>query len=381
MIVLIAVIVVFALFLGNRIAFPIKFISKKVDDMAEGDFTEFKADDLINSISKHPNELGVIGMAVIQLHQNIRDLMVTINDTTSYVASASEELTANAQQSADASELVAQSVVNVAASCTDSSEAARVASEEAGEFMNKVEVFNDALLDISKKVRTTNDAASRGSSDVDDATRQMQIIEKSISDTAVVVQGLGEQVQTIGAIVDAISEIADQTNLLSLNASIEAARAGEAGKGFAVVADEIRKLADQSNEAAGKITELIGGIQDKSNHAVDSMKLGLENVRTGSDIVENAGNTFGQIVEMVSEVSVNSDKMAELATKFKESAQSISEAIETMDQKSRGVAEETENVSAASEQQTASMHEIAEASDKLAETAQDLQSAVVAFKL
>ncbi|MCR5778803.1 MAG: cache domain-containing protein [Lachnospiraceae bacterium] len=381
MLVMMVIIVFFSLYLGNRISFPIKFIAQKVDDMAAGDFTNFDSTDLINRIAKHKNELGVIGTAVVELHNNIRNLMGTINDTTSYVASASEELTANAQQSADASELVAQSVLNVASACTESSEAAATASTEASDFMAKVADFNDAIGDISKKIRGTNDAASRGSADIDDATRQMNIIEKSISSTAVVVQGLGEQVQTIGTIVDAISEIADQTNLLSLNASIEAARAGEAGKGFAVVADEIRKLADQSNEAAGKITELIGGIQDKSNQAVDAMKLGLENVRTGSDIVENAGHTFGQIVDMVSEVSTNSDKIAVLASNFKDSAQSISEAIETMDQKSRGVAEETENVSAASEQQTASMHEIADASDKLAETAQELQSAVVVFKL
>ena len=381
MLVLMIIIVFFALYLGNRISFPIKFISGKVDDMASGDFTDFASDDLIEDIAKHKNELGVIGTAVIQLHQNIRDLMMQINDTTSYVASASEELTANAQQSADASELVANSIVNVANSCSESSETASVASNEASGFMTQVEEFNNAISDTSKKIRSTNDAASRGSSDIDDATRQMEIIEKSISSTAVVVQGLGEQVQTIGTIVDAISEIADQTNLLSLNASIEAARAGEAGKGFAVVADEIRKLADQSNEAAGKITELIGGIQAKSDHAVESMKLGLENVRTGSDIVENAGHTFGQIVDMVSEVSANSDKMATLASQFKESAQSISEAIESMDDKSKGVAEEVETVSAASEEQTASMHEIAEASDKLAETAQELQNAVVTFRL
>ena len=375
------IIAIFAMYLGNRISFPIKFLSDKIDDMARGDFTEFEADDITGKIAKHPNELGVIATAVIELHQNVRDLMAKINDATSYVASASQELTANAQQSADASELVAQSIVNVAGACSDSSEAAETAKAQSEDFMGLVGEFGKSMKENGRKIQATNDAATKGSIDIENAMTQMEIIEKSISSTSEVVERLGGEVQTIGTIVDAISEIADQTNLLSLNASIEAARAGEAGKGFAVVADEIRKLADQTNESAGKITELIGGIQAMSDKAVDAMKSGTENVKQGGEIVSNAGTTFGQIVEMVADISSNSSRMEEHARGFSESADTIADAIETISDKVKGVAEETESVSAAGEQQTASMHEIAEASDKLAETAQELQEAVITFRL
>ena len=379
--VMFVLIVIFSMFLGNRISYPIRFLSEKVESMSNGDFTEFDANDVTAGIAKHPNELGIIATAVIKLHSNVRDLMAKINDATSYVASASEELTANAQQSADASELVAQSIVNVAGACSDSAEAAETARAQSEDFVGLVEEFGKSMKENARKIQATNDAATKGSIDIENAMSQMEIIEKSISSTSVVVERLGGEVQTIGTIVDAISEIADQTNLLSLNASIEAARAGEAGKGFAVVADEIRKLADQTNESAGKITELIGGIQAMSDKAVDAMKSGTENVKQGGEIVSNAGTTFGQIVEMVADISSNSSKMEEHARGFSESADTIVEAIETISDKVKGVAEETESVSAAGEQQTASMHEIAEASDKLAETAQELQEAVITFRL
>ncbi|MCR4746320.1 MAG: cache domain-containing protein [Lachnospiraceae bacterium] len=380
-IIMFILIAIFAMYLGTRISFPIQFLSDRIYDMSNGNFRDFEAGDVTERIAKHPNELGVIAGAVIKLHSNVRDLMAKINDATSYVASASEELTANAQQSADASELVAQSIVNVAGACSDSSEAADTAKAQSDDFMALVEEFGRSMKENARKIQATNDAATKGSIDIENAMTQMQIIEKSISSTSVVVERLGGEVQTIGTIVDAISEIADQTNLLSLNASIEAARAGEAGKGFAVVADEIRKLADQTNESAGKITELIGGIQSMSDKAVDAMKSGTENVKQGGEIVSNAGTTFGQIVEMVADISSNSAKMEDNARGFAESADTIVEAIETISEKVRGVAEETESVSAAGEQQTASMHEIAEASDKLAETAQELQEAVVTFEL
>ena len=380
-VIMFVLIAIFALYLGKRISFPIQFLSDRIDDMSKGNFREYDVGDITEKIAKHPNELGVIATAVIKLHQNVRDLMTKINDATSYVASASEELTANAQQSADASELVAQSIVNVAGACSDSSEAANTAKAQSEDFMSLVEEFGKSMKENARKIQATNDAATKGSIDIENAMTQMEIIEKSISSTSDVVERLGGEVQTIGTIVDAISEIADQTNLLSLNASIEAARAGEAGKGFAVVADEIRKLADQTNESAGKITELIGGIQAMSDKAVDAMKSGTENVKQGGEIVSNAGTTFGQIVEMVADISSNSSKMEDNARGFSESADTIVEAIETISEKVRGVAEETESVSAAGEQQTASMHEIAEASDKLAETAQELQEAVVTFEL
>lgn len=155
---------------------------------------------------------------------------------------------------------------------------------------------------------------------------------------------LGNQSKEIGQIVNTISDIAGQTNLLALNAAIEAARAGEQGKGFAVVADEVRKLAEQSQMAAKQIADLIAQIQSQPNSAVQAMNEGSAEVKIGTEVVDTAGHTFTDII-------------------------------------SRDTAAQAETVSAVTEEQSAAMDEITTSSEALANMAEDLSEVVSKFKL
>ncbi|MBQ7678006.1 MAG: cache domain-containing protein [Lachnospiraceae bacterium] len=381
LVVLIVLLVIFALYIGNRIANPIKFLTDEIERMASGDFTIKENADQQKKMEKDKTEIGTMSDAEITLHQSIRELMEKISETTNYVASASEELTASAGQAADASEMVAESCTNVAGSCSDQMNVVNEANDEVAVFAENMDEFSTTIEKFGEAIRATNDAASTGSTEINKAMGQMDKIQESVSATSEVVESLGGQLQTIGSIVDTISDIAEQTNLLSLNASIEAARAGEAGKGFAVVADEIRKLADQSNGAAGQITELINSIQAKSDEAVTAMAQGLSIVKSGSEVVGQSGSTFNEIVTMVSNVSEQADRMNQIVGQLTSGTDRIKDAIERIDNMSRDVAEETGNVSAASEEQTASAHEIAEASGRLATEAQELQAFVKRFTL
>ena len=181
--------------------------------------------------------------------------------------------------------------------------------------------------------------------------------------------------------ISIITDIAEETNLLSLNASIEAARAGEQGRGFAVVAEEVRKLAEQSQASAGEIAAVVVGIQKDTENAVKAMKAGVEQVKSGTGAVKDAGGSFAHIAEMVSVVAANSNTMENAVTVLADSTMKINEAIEKINSKSRAVASAAETVSAATEEETASMLEIADASRKLAEQAQDLQNSLAQFKL
>lgn len=378
---IIIILTIVAFFVGNKITKPIIRVSNELDKMASGDFCNTEENQKLWKLKSTNNEIGQMAESLEKMHSNIRDLMVKISDTTSYVAAAAQQLSASASQSADASELVANSCTSIAGSCQNQIRAVAETSGETKGFISSMEDFSNAISRSADMIGKTNTAASQGGVDINNAMNQMNIIKESVEETSGVIDQLGEQLQTINTFVDTISSIASQTNLLSLNASIEAARAGEAGKGFAVVAQEINQLADQSDEASKQISEKISDILEKANSAMDAMKKGLSNVQDGTEVVQNAGNTFNDIVEMVHEISEESSRMQQIVGNLSSGTNTIAADIEKIEDMSSSVAEETESVSAASQQQTATSHEIAEASDKLAETAQELQSFVVKFEI
>ncbi len=381
MVILIIIGAVTAIYMGKRITRPIILVTDQMTRMANSDFSENKEMDQVRRLKKENNEIGQISEALDLMHKNIRALMVKISDTTSYVASASEELSASASQSAEASQMVANSCTSVADSCNGQITAVAGASGETKQFVENMQEFKDAITRTTEMIESTNEAATKGASDMTTATNMMGSIKESVENTASVVESLGEQLKNIDSFVDTISEIASQTNLLSLNASIEAARAGEMGKGFAVVASEISKLADQSNEAASNITVLIDDIMKNSEAAVSAMRDGAQSVVEGTETVNEAGNTFNNIVDMVYSISEQSARMTEIVNQLSTGTDTIADNIRRIEDMSVSVADETQNVSAASQQQTASTHEVAEASDKLAENAQELQDVVAKFEL
>lgn len=380
-ILLVIILTVVALYYGSKIANPLIKVSKQLDNMASGNFCNSDETENLWKLKKTNNEIGQMTESLEKLHVNIRELMKKIGDTTSYVAAAAEELSASASQSADASELVANSCTSIAGSCQTQIRAVADTSSETKGFISNMEEFSSAINRSGEMINQTNNAASQGGVDINNAMNQMDVIRQSVEDTSSVIDQLGEQLQTINTFADTISSIASQTNLLSLNASIEAARAGEAGKGFAVVAQEINQLAEQSDTASKQISDRISEILEKANSAVEAMKIGLTNVQDGSEVVQNAGNTFNDIVEMVHEISEESSRMQQIVGKLSTGTSTIADDIDKIEDMSSNVAEETESVSAASQQQTATSHEIAVASDKLAETAQELQSFVVQFEI
>ena len=379
---LLVLFVAFAVFIGNRIAAPIQLVTKHIQWMGDGDFRAHQEDAAeMAALAQRPDELGVMTHAMDDMQGKLLKLMQQIVETAEYLAAASEELTSTSEQAATVSKSIAESVMNVAGSCNEQFTEVETASGNVSNLTAHMEEFSATIRESSHKIQETDEVAEQGRANVGTAVNNMETIDATVTDIAQVIERLGEQSQQIGVIIDTISSIADQTNLLALNAAIEAARAGEHGRGFAVVAEEVRKLAEQSQASAGEIAAVVVGIQNDTENAVKAMKEGVEQVKSGTGAVKDAGGSFAHIAEMVSVVADNSNTMENAVGVLADSTMKINEAIEKINAMSRNVASEAETVSAATEEETASMLEIADASRKLAEQAQDLQNSLAQFKL
>lgn len=361
-------------FAARRISRPVNALAVVARKVAAGDLTEqVKIDS--------QDEIGQLAAAFNTMVLQLKDLIKHVTVNAEQVAASSEELTANAEQSAQATNQVALSITDVAAGANEQMEAATQAS-------NVVEIMSAGIQQIAANANqvaaqsaNAADKAKNGGKEVEMAVKQMSQIEDTVNSSAQVVAKLGERSKEIGQIVDTISGIAGQTNLLALNAAIEAARAGEQGKGFAVVAEEVRKLAEQSQEAAKKIAELIGDIQGDTDQAVIAMNEGTQEVKTGAEVVNAAGIAFKEIMEVIDQVS---DQVKEISAAIQQMAtgsQQIVGSVKKIDDLSKKSAGESQSVSAATEEQLASMEEIATASQTLSQLAQELQTAVTKFRV
>lgn len=372
----------FSRYIGANIARPIVRTTERLGVMGTGDFRlEGEAAAEMQELASRPDELGTMAQAMQEMNEKVRALMRNVAQTAEYLAASSEELTSSAEQAADVSQSIAESIVKVAGACSEQFDDVQTANEHTKKLTQHMQDFEGHLEETGQQVQKTSNVATEGRQGVATAVTGMQSIETNVSHIAELIEGLGENSKQIGEIVDTIAGIAEQTNLLALNAAIEAARAGEHGRGFAVVADEVRKLAEQSQEAASEISERIGRIQSSTQEAVDAMHQGLSEVMDGTKTVQGAGTSFDGIASMVGKAAAASQAMQSSVERLTQSIGRIDAAVEKINTKSRSVADEAQTVSAATEEETASMHEIADASRKLAEQAQNLQNSIAVFKI
>lgn len=362
-------------FITKAITKPISLMVELCEEFANGDFREKQLQ------MRRQDEIGQLADSLAKMRGSVHTLMKKINESAEQVAASSEELTASSEQSAQASNQIATAITGVAAGADQQLAAANETSAVVEQMSASIQQVAANTNQVAAQSAQAADKAKDGGKAVERAVNQMGHIESTVNTSAQVVAKLGERSKEIGQIVVTISGIAGQTNLLALNAAIEAARAGEQGRGFAVVAEEVRKLAEQSQEAAKKIAELIGEIQGDTDKAVVAMNDGTREVKTGAEVVNAAGAAFREIAELVTQVSGQVKEISAAIQQMAAGSQQIVGSVKKIDELSKKSAGESQSVSAATEEQLASMEEIASASQALAKLAQDLQNAVAQFRI
>jgi len=362
-----------SIYISRGISMPAKLVAQAASEITLGNLA---VDDIKIQSS---DELGQLAVSFNQMKSNLRLVIERVAHAADQVMTSSQQLTASASHSTQAAGQIAVSISDMAQGAqmqlttfTETTVAVQQMS------VGIQQIANNATI-VAGKSSQASETAIKGGESIEKAINQMAQIEKTVNTSAQVITKLGEQSKEIGQIVSTISGIAGQTNLLALNAAIEAARAGEQGRGFAVVAEEVRKLAEQSQEAAKKIAQLIGEIQGDTTEAVIAMTKGTNEVKIGADVVDVAGKSFQEIAQLILEVSTQIKDISSAIQQIADGSQVIVLSVKEIDALSKKTSEETQTVSAATQEQSASMEEISSSSQILGEMAQNLQEVVNKF--
>ncbi|USG64891.1 methyl-accepting chemotaxis protein [Brevibacillus ruminantium] len=364
-----------AVMLTRNIRTPLTRLVDNVKEVASGNL---RVEPLV---IKNRDELASLTDSFNEMTSSLQQVIRQVSTTSEQVAASAEELTASAEQTSRATEQIAGVVQEVAAGTDRQVKSVDEGAKIVGEMTASIQQIAINAQGVSQTAIQVAEIAGEGNQAIQAAVRQMSAIHDSIRELAGAVEGLGTHSQAIGQIIEVITGIADQTNLLALNAAIEAARAGEHGRGFAVVADEVRKLAEQSSQSAAQIAQLINTIQSETKRAVASMDAGNREVESGIAVVHQAGETFGQIQYAITNVTEQIQDVSAAVQQVSAHTDQVVDVIRLISEVSDVAADGTQNVSAATEEQLASMEEIASSATALSKLAEELQVTVSMFKV
>ncbi len=317
----------------------------EIADLAEGDLTV--------SATVSEDFTGAIADSINYAIEQLRELVASVAITAENVASASSETRATSVRLSEASEHQAEQITQTTSAI--------------GEVADNLTSVSRDAQELATVAESSVDVARNGNQVVQNTIAGMNNIREQIQDTAKRIKRLGESSQEIGDIVSLINEIADQTNILALNASIQAAMAGEAGRGFAVVADEVQSLAERAADATKQIETLVRAIQSDTNEAVSSMEQTTSEVVTGAQLANSAG-------EALTEIQSTSENLARLILAISEAASHQSQAANRASRSMRVISDITEQTLAGSTESSRAIGE-------LTEQALQLRASVAGFKL
>lgn len=345
--------------------------------IGQGDFTfTFQT-----ALLKRKDEIGEMARSLHAMREKLHTILSQVQRAAFSVTHSTQDIRGNTGDISASNHHIVQVVDAVAAT-------ADLQVTKMGQTLTRAEDLATDVQQVTTNVEKVTSSSvemkrhsEAGRNAIQAIIASMEEINRAVSETTGVIKGLEKRSKDISTIIQVITQIAHQTNLLALNAAIEAARAGEHGKGFVVVASEVRKLSDETNQAAQKIVTMIGEIQLDTLHAVERMEHGYEKVASGMETAQQSGQLFQEIEQNIFHVSGEIEGVSRAFGRMYPSALEVVAVAQEVSAASEEASSGTQSISAAMEEQSAAMEMIVRSADQLANLAEGLLQSLSMFTL
>ncbi|KFL43725.1 hypothetical protein CH76_05270 [Lysinibacillus sp. BF-4] len=353
---------------------PLRNMTEVAEVMSEGD--------LRNELEvRTRDEIGILSRAFNRMSDMLASIIGHIQNKSSSILAASEELTATTEDSTKAVEQIASSMMRIQEGMDE--QAARIQKSVIAmqSVSEDIQSIHEHTHKVTSDATTAEQTTEVGHKLVLSTEQQMRKIDGIITELSGDISTVNDYATQINEIVTVITSISEQTNLLALNAAIEAARAGEHGKGFAVVADEVRKLAEQTNRSTIEVQDIVNAIQRESTRSVDSMHRTSGEVAKGLDMFMQTEHNFLEVKRFIEEINDQLEAVLANAQKIAASSDSVVDDMEEVARISDASVHEMETIAEATEEQLGAMEEITATAETLESSVEELQQEITKFQV
>jgi len=380
--IIIGIVILNVFFVGRTISEPLNFLSEAMRQLSEYDLRE--DEELSESVTRYVDrvdEIGEMTNAALDLRTNMYELATVLSHQSRKISESATNLSSVAQEQLASSEELSSQAQTVDEHIQSTSASIQEVTSGVEEVAASAQDVSKNSQELSNEIGETETAVNKGKEELIRQGTRMTTVDQQNNRTTEIVTMVAEKATNVQEIVNTISSIAEQTNLLALNAAIEAARAGEAGKGFAVVADEIRKLAEESKSASSNIARILNEIDEGASGANEAVKTTVTLYRELFEGTKLVTGEFEKISDYMVSVNSRVESLMGAAQEQSASAEEMASAMDNSSKLTTDIADQISQMSTAVEQQTLGAQQVSTAAEELNELSNNLDNEVKKFKL